>query len=963
MASSKNEGFRNDSLSRVRLSSIPTVPRISQAEQNIRNDAIQSLHLPKASMEGPKGNEPIQANYFNVRPVKELLDKKIKIRRYKIVFGKLEPPLRNREDIRDLIEGIFKQHKPQSTSWTCDYHSCIISTEPLYRECSDEAGSAISIGHEQTIQLNDRRQTIKTTSTLYFEGFFDINSLRNYLQATRSLTQQLSDTSLSGHNRAYLPLDDLRILNLISWETINSSSFEGGRVGKKFYPHCKPQRILNHSNIRFKPLQHHVYDLHMGFFTSMRPGLQSILLNVNTTTTAFFPSKMKLQTWLDARWGHWDNYAGVAPRTGKNDIKGVQVTFDLDKYPRKYVISGVHDLCVEKVHSEVSSQDGSPNSVWKYMQSCYPGSTHAFNKAASCVNVGNSSHLKLLPADHLQICEWQTVHGKLDNLFTEQMLGFAKKTPFENEQEIMNKALIPLGIKPPVSQIESWKSPYEKYGLTLGEELLNISSRHLNHPSLTFNPGRTKKLVGASWNLSDVKCFNVAERYYELRIIHVKIAEQISDKQTKSVLMFASALATQLRRYGLQTQSFKGKVPSIAWPELNEEKKPFASAAQKRELVNRLLETCLGGGIRPRLVFVILPREDAAIYSNIKWWGDCISGIATICVCPAAVEKKSFGILDNLSLKANLKLGGINHMIGDAGESSKLIESIQNDSLMIVGADVSHPGKGLDPECPSIAGVVPSFDFNFCHFAASARLQSNNEEFISDLGGMLKERLELYQKKNQGKRPLNILFYRDGVSESQFGMVLTQELPQIEKACKEFTENQGKPNIRITLLVVTKRHHTRFFPPKLNKSTKNISGGLVVDKHIMNPNQMSFFLQSHDSPLGTARSAHYTVIANQCELTLEQLEQVTHKLSFVGSRAMNGLSVCVPARYADILCDRLRCYMKPALDGGFRRTQAQIQKSKDPLTHYHGAQQAWIRPGSKQTNPWHSNLDNIMFYL
>ncbi|KAF7881055.1 uncharacterized protein EAF02_006946 [Botrytis sinoallii] len=205
-----------------------------------------------------------------------------------------------------------------------------------------------------------------------------------------------------------------------------------------------------------------------------------------------------------------------------------------------------------------------------------------------------------------------------------------------------------------------------------------------------------------------------------------------------------------------------------------------------------------------------------------------------------------------------------------------------------------------------MAGVVASFDSKFCHFAASARLQPNNAEVLH-LSGMVKERLQLYQEKNGGNLPLNILFYRDGVSESQFGMVLTQELPQIDKACKEFTEKQGKPDVRVTLLVVTKRHHNRFFPLNLEKNTENISGGLVVDKHIMNPNQMSFFLQSHDSPLGTARSAHYTVIANQCKLTLDQLEQVTHKLCFVGSRAPKGLSVCVPARYADILCDRLRC--------------------------------------------------------
>ncbi|TGO35542.1 hypothetical protein BHYA_0154g00040 [Botrytis hyacinthi] len=343
MAIFKSAGSENNGLFRVRLSNTQEAPRLSQAEQKIRNDAIQSLDLPKASEEGPEGNEFIQANYFRVRPFQELVDKKIRILRHKIE--------------------IFKQHKPQSTSWTSDYYSCIISTDPLYRECSDEAGSAISIGHEQTIQLDDRKQTIKMTSTLYFEGLFDVDSLGNYLRARTTSTQQLSDTSLSGRNGNYLPLEDLRTLNLISWKIIDSSSFKGGRVGKNLYPHCNPRRVVNQSNTSSMLPRHYVYDLHMGFFTSMRPGHGSILLNLNTTTTAFFPFKMKLQTWLDARWGHSSSYTGVAPRTGKMEIKGLQVTFDLDKVPRKYVISNVHDLCVDKANSEVLSQDGSPKSV------------------------------------------------------------------------------------------------------------------------------------------------------------------------------------------------------------------------------------------------------------------------------------------------------------------------------------------------------------------------------------------------------------------------------------------------------------------------------------------------------------------------------------------------------------------------------------------------------------------------
>ncbi|KAF7881054.1 uncharacterized protein EAF02_006945 [Botrytis sinoallii] len=582
MASSESAGSGNNGLLR---------------SKRFEMTQCRALDLQKASKEGPEGNEFIQAKLFQ----------------YKIIFGKLQLPLRNREDVRDLFEEIFKQHKPQSTSWTSDYYSCIISTDPLYSECSEEQGSAISIGYEQTIQLNDRKQTIKMTSTLYFEGFFAIDSLRSYLRPRRASTQQSSDTSLSRQDGNYLPLEDLRALNLISWDIINSSSFKGGRVGKKFYPHCNPRRIVNRSNTRFIPPQHYVYDVHMGFFTSMLPGPQSILLNVNTTTTAFFPSKMNLQTWLDARWGNSSSYTGVAPRTGKNEIKGVQVTFDLDQVSRKYVISDVHDLCVFKANSGVSPQNDSSKSVWEDMQSCYPGSAHKFSKTASCVNVGNSSHPKLLPADHLRICEWQTVHGELDNLFTAQMLGFAKKTPFENEQEIMNKAFIPLGIKPPVSQIVPWKSLYE----------------------------------------------------------------------------FAEALATQLKGHGLQTQSFKGNVPTVAWPKVNEEKKPFKSAAERRKVVNGLLTTCLKRGNMTRLVFVILPDKDAAIYSDIKWWGDCNLGIATICVCPPAVRNKSSGILNNLSLKANFKLGGINHIISDVKEPSELIRSIRNDSLMIFGADVN----------------------------------------------------------------------------------------------------------------------------------------------------------------------------------------------------------------------------------------------------------------------------------
>ncbi len=51
-----------------------------------------------------------------------------------------------------------------------------------------------------------------------------------------------------------------------------------------------------------------------------------------------------------------------------------------------------------------------------------------------------------------------------------------------------------------------------------------------------------------------------------------------------------------------------------------------------------------------------------------------------------------------------------------------------NANTMIVGADVTHSGKGADPGYPSMAGVVATVDNEYTQYFASTRWQSNNTE-------------------------------------------------------------------------------------------------------------------------------------------------------------------------------------------------------------------------------------------
>ena len=83
-------------------------------------------------------------------------------------------------------------------------------------------------------------------------------------------------------------------------------------------------------------------------------------------------------------------------------------------------------------------------------------------------------------------------------------------------------------------------------------------------------------------------------------------------------------------------------------------------------------------------------------------------------------------------------------------------------------------------------------------------------------------------RDSTGAIPEKIIFYRDGVGESQFQEVLMNELSAIQKACFELKEDY-KP--AITFIVVIKRHHINIW--SMNKEdqrgkTKNVPAGTVI---------------------------------------------------------------------------------------------------------------------------------------
>lgn len=96
--------------------------------------------------------------------------------------------------------------------------------------------------------------------------------------------------------------------------------------------------------------------------------------------------------------------------------------------------------------------------------------------------------------------------------------------------------------------------------------------------------------------------------------------------------------------------------------------------------------------------------------------------------------------------------------------------------------------------------------------------------------------------------------YRDLVN------IQSAELLALRAACDEL---KIKP--KITMIVVGKRHHVRFFPQNRGDADRsgNCPAGTVVDREVAHPTELDYYLQSHGGLLGTSRPAHYNVLLDE----------------------------------------------------------------------------------------------------
>ena len=439
------------------------------------------------------------------------------------------------------------------------------------------------------------------------------------------------------------------------------------------------------------------------------------------------------------------------------------------------------------------------------------------------------------------------------------------------------------------------------WDVEVATEMVTTTARVLRAPTVIYN-GRSIPASNGAWNMANAQVIKSGMPLESWALVNFTRAPP------EQCYRFAETLIHGLLAMGLNVVNRRPQLHMVNRRVRPEDVLDELKAAGK-------LAMAQSGNKPPQLFVIFFDGQESPVYEAVK--RTCSMDLPVPVASQVLQIKKAFSdrgaqqYCANVGMKINIKLGGLNSLV----EENDLPRV--NADLMMIGIGVTHggPGSGL----PSIAGSVASIDPLSGKFSNQIRLQHNpdqgvSQEIILDLFGVMKDHLDGWMKYHDGKLPTSILLFRDGISEGQYSAAQTNEIMAIKKACSAIQSNYAP---KLTYIVCTKRHNTRFFAVNDRDNegrSGNLPAGTVVDKDVVHPFAFEFYLQSQAGLVGTARPSKNVVLMDENGFSSDDMQQLAYSLTYGYSRATRSVSTAPLAYYSDVLCAKARLLLYGSVD-------------------------------------------------
>ncbi|THU80085.1 Piwi-domain-containing protein [Dendrothele bispora CBS 962.96] len=686
-------------------------------------------------------------------------------------------------------------------------------------------------------------------------------------------------------------------------------------------------------------------ELWRGFFQSVRPVMDKMVVNVDTTMATVYKGGSVIN--VACSFLNTSNVRDLEFRSGQSG-RGGEVDFNRLKNFLKnlkvYVNTGRKRIktirgLVRNVGGYVfaNGDSGERMTVQDYLLRTYNIRLNyptIVGLVLSPPNVPEKERV-VVPMEVCEIKEGQMYKQRVPDELTKQVVEFATLKPGDRLAALKGENR-KYKVESPVLGYAHSEYLLEA-GMSITTEPLKIAGRFLELPKVQFQSTEANIEKGA-WNLRDHRLCKPGKLSCWALVTF--------DNKTRGLLtQIANGVMKACNRLGMEVEN------PLATTIANEQ-------AYERELDtvrNLLMSTLsrLGSGHIPILVIVLPEKNNGTLRQYVKWWSDVHAGIPTQCMRGGQKQEKGGAqYYENVALKINLRLSGINFVV-----QSPAIEHFGSKPFMVIGADVGHPSPGSIR--PSVASIVYSCDKHATQYSAISGIQDPRQEGISDMRRMVYRAVDSWGAMNR-TIPQRILVFRDGLSEGELSGVAEWEIGEIRGSIEDVWRDRRvqAPFPKLTYIVVGKRHHITFFPSRGSAASDHngncIAGFATSD--LKHPLTEDFYLQSHAAIQGTARSSHYTVIKDEIfDGNVDLIQNLAFALCHSYSKATRSVSIPTPVYYADLVCSRFLYHLHPHSELHHSDGVSSIGQDKEQGFDMDKWREAF--------KPLHDNMTKNMYFL
>ncbi|XP_055301016.1 protein argonaute-2-like [Sitodiplosis mosellana] len=520
-----------------------------------------------------------------------------------------------------------------------------------------------------------------------------------------------------------------------------------------------------------------------------------------------------------------------------------------------------------------------------------------------CLKLGNRDHNIIVPMEFCSISDAQVTNKKCSDNQTRNIIRVAATTTDARKERIMEL----------LNKINHNRSAaITGFGMNVGNKFVDVAARQLDPPKIQYKNSKVIEPKNGVWNMFKEEFLLTDQKPANGLTWGILNADCSTDQST------IRELCNMLHRSSISVGLCLAKDPLYMNSVVRSDERFVPDDGLGKRVRGELQMIAEEKAIR--MLFCIIP-DRGQIYGKIKKMAEIDHGVLTQCMKSKTVNetvqdrRKGGTTISNILLKVNAKLNGTNHKL-------QTCPILNGKRCMFIGADVTHPSPDQKHSTPSIVGVSASYDLNAFRYAFYWRLQGARipsktafrvVEIIQDFKEVIKDHLNFYKSKN-GVLPDKIFYYRDGVSEGQFDQVMAIEKSAIDQACREIEPGYEKRK-ELTVVVVQKRHHTRFFPIKDGFGKfNNVPVGTIVDTKIIRPNENNFLLVSHQSIQGVAKPTKYCILLDEGDHLIDDLEELSNNLCYMFTRCNRAVSYPAPTYYAHLIAARAKKYVENTIN-------------------------------------------------